>query len=207
VASCRADAAAAGLANAEFVVADVQTDPLGGPYDAVFSRFGTMFFNFPGAAMRNLWSALRPGGELTMVVWRKRDENPWLHAIELCVREIVPVVAAETSNQPTCGPGPFSMAGPDLVRSMLQGAGFEHVSFERFDTEVCIGLGLKEAIGFATDIGPAGEIMRLAGEQGVALRPRVEDALTKLFASLERDGAYYSEASVWIVNARRPVPA
>ena len=59
-----------------FIVADVQADPLGGPYDFAFSRFGTMFFNLPGAALRNMRRALKPGGELTMIVWRRREDNP-----------------------------------------------------------------------------------------------------------------------------------
>ncbi len=202
--ACRSAAAEEGVANADFFVADVQTDPLRGPYDAVFSRFGTMFFNFPGAALRNLCRSLVPGGELTMVVWRKRDENPWLHAAELCVREIVPVVEAEASSQPTCGPGPFSMAGPDMVSAMMQGAGFERVSFERFDTPVSIGVDVDEAVRFALDVGPAGEIMRLAEEKAAALRPEVEAALRRRFAAFERDGAVYADSSVWIVAGRRP---
>jgi len=192
------------VANADFFAADVQTDPLQGPYDAVFSRFGTMFFNFPGAALRNLHRALVPGGELTMVVWRKRDENPWLYEAEQCAREIVPVVEAEASSQPTCGPGPFSMAGPDMVSAMMQGAGFERVSFERFDAPVWIGVDLDEAVRFALDVGPAGEIMRLAEEDGARLRPQVEQELRRRFETLERDGGIYAESSVWIVNGRRP---
>jgi ubiquinone/menaquinone biosynthesis C-methylase UbiE len=202
--ACREGAAAEGIANADFFVADVQTDPLQGPYDAVFSRFGTMFFNFPGAALRNLHRSLVPGGELTMVVWRKRDENPWLHEAELCARSLMPAVDHEASDQPTCGPGPFSMAGADLVSAMMQGAGFERVTFERFDTPVCIGVDLDEAVRFALDVGPAGEIMRLAGESSVVMRPRVEAALRERLSGFERGGSYYADSSVWIVNARRP---
>src|SRR5215210_9071337 len=44
-----AEAAEAGVENARFLVADVQTDPLGGPYDMAFSRMGTMFFVSPVA--------------------------------------------------------------------------------------------------------------------------------------------------------------
>jgi ubiquinone/menaquinone biosynthesis C-methylase UbiE len=194
-----------GVGNADFFIADVQTDPLHGPYDAVFSRFGTQFFNFPGAALRNLCRSLVPGGELTMVVWRKRDENPWLYEAEQCVREIVPEVEREQSSQPTCGPGPFSMAGPDMVSAMMQGAGFERVSFERFDAPVCIGVDIDEAVHFALDIGPAGEIMRLAEADGERLRPQVEEALRRRFEGLPRQGsAVYGDSSVWIVNGRRP---
>src|SRR5436189_88579 len=47
--------------NTSFSVADVQFDDLGGPYDHVFSRFGTMFFDNPGAAMRNVPRSMAPG--------------------------------------------------------------------------------------------------------------------------------------------------
>ena len=73
------DAAAAGVRNARFFKADVQGDNLRGPYDHAFARFGTMFFNLPGAAIRNIRRALKPGGSLTQIVWRKREDNPWLH--------------------------------------------------------------------------------------------------------------------------------
>src|SRR5581483_2090322 len=101
-------------ANARFFAADVQTADLGGPYDFAFSRFGTMFFASPVAALRNIRKSLAPKAKLAMVVWRKRDENPWLHVAEVVTRKFIPA-EAETHDQPTCGPGPFSMAGPDMV--------------------------------------------------------------------------------------------
>ena len=56
------EAADAKVKNASFFAVDVQTDDLRGPYDAAFSRFGTMFFNLPVPALRNIRKALRPGG-------------------------------------------------------------------------------------------------------------------------------------------------
>ena len=70
----------------------MQCDDLQGPYDYVFSRFGTMFFNLPGIAMKNINSSLKASGRLDMIVWRKREENPWIHDAELKVKEIVPVI-------------------------------------------------------------------------------------------------------------------
>jgi hypothetical protein len=90
--AAQADAKNASVGNARFCVADVQTDLLGGPYTHAFARFGTMFFNTPGAAMRNIRRHLVPGAEFTQIVWRIREDNPWLHAAELRVREIVPVI-------------------------------------------------------------------------------------------------------------------
>jgi ubiquinone/menaquinone biosynthesis C-methylase UbiE len=71
------EAKEAELPNARFIVADVQADPLGGPYDQAFSRFGTMFFASPVAAFRNVRRSLARGAKLTMVVSRKKEENPF----------------------------------------------------------------------------------------------------------------------------------
>lgn len=198
------DAAQAGVGNATFFVADVQWDDLRGPYDRAFARFGTMFFSMPGAAMRNIRRALVPDGELMMIVWRRREDNPWLHDAELRVKEIVPVVSHEDTDQVHCGPGPFSMAGPDLVSDILRGAGFDHITFERFDTNICIGRDLDEAIQFAMALGPAGEIIRLAGGDGVRRKGQVVDALRETLGVYLRPNGVWAPSSTWFVTARNP---
>jgi len=198
------EAAQEGVPNAHFFTADVQSDDLRGPYDCAFSRFGTMFFMMPGVALRNLRGALKPGGIFTQIVWRKREDNPWLHDAELKVREIVPVVSHEDTDQVHCGPGPFSMAGPDMVSSMLMSAGFTGINFERFDTDICIGRDLDDAVEFATALGPAGEIIRLAGAEGERLRPKVVAALRQTLARYVRDDGVWAPSSTWFISARRP---
>jgi SAM-dependent methyltransferase len=198
------EAAEARVPNAHFFTADVQRDDLHGPYDYAFSRFGTMFFTMPGVALRNIRTALKPGGVLTQIVWRKREDNPWLHDAELKVREIVPVVSHEDTDQVHCGPGPFSMAGPDMVSAMLISAGFSGIAFERFDTDICIGRDLDDAIEFATALGPAGEIIRLAGAAGERLRPTVVTALRQTLARYVRDDGVWAPSSTWFISARRP---
>jgi len=198
------EARQAGVANASFFVADVQMDDLRGPYDLAFSRFGTMFFMMPGAAFRNIRKSLKPGGELAMVVWRRREENPWLYDAELRVKEIVPVVAHEDTDQVHCGPGPFSLAGPDMVSSMLRGAGFGRIRFERFDADICIGRDLAEAVEFAMALGPAGEIIRLAGDEGVRRKDEVVVALRETLSRYARGDGVWAPSSTWIITARSP---
>lgn len=203
--AAESDAKATHCANASFFVADVQGEDLRGPYDHLFARFGTMFFNLPGAALRNMRKALKPGGDMTMIVWRKREDNPWVHEAELLVKEIVPVVAHEDTDQVHCGPGPFSMAGPDMVSDMMKAAGFERISFERFDTDICIGRSLDEAIEFAMALGPAGEIIRLAGAEGERLKPQVVAASRKMLTAHQRkDGSVWAGSSSWFVRAVNP---
>jgi ubiquinone/menaquinone biosynthesis C-methylase UbiE len=204
VEAAQRDTRQSGIGNASYFVADVQSEDLRGPYDCAFSRFGTMFFMMPGAALRNIRKALKPGGKFTMIVWRRREENPWLHAAELRVKEIVPVVSHEDTDQVHCGPGPFSMAGPDMVSSMIRIAGFDHIAFERFDADICIGRDLDEAIEFAMALGPAGEIIRLAGDEGQRLKPRVVNALRETLSRYVRADGVWGPSSTWFVTARNP---
>jgi SAM-dependent methyltransferase len=70
-------AAAAGVGNARFEVADAQVHPFGaGTFDVVVSSLGVMFFDDPAAAFGNLRKALRRGGRLAFLCWRTREENP-----------------------------------------------------------------------------------------------------------------------------------
>ncbi len=163
-----------------------------------------MFFMMPGAALRNVRKALKPGGMFTQIVWRRREENPWIHDAELCVRGIVPVVSHEETDQVHCGPGPFSMSGPDMVSGMLKAAGYNGISFERFDADICIGRDLNEAIEFAMALGPAGEIMRLAGEAGERLKPQVTVALRETLGRYVRADGVWAPSSTWFIRARNP---
>jgi ubiquinone/menaquinone biosynthesis C-methylase UbiE len=194
----------AGINNTSFFLADVQLEDLRGPYDYAFARFGTMFFMSPGAALRNIRKALKPGGEFTQIVWRKREDNPWLFEAEQRVRGIVPVISHEDTDQVHCGPGPFSMSGPDMVSSMMKGVGYDRITFERFDTDICIGRDLDEAVEFAMALGPAGEIIRLAGEEGERLKPEVIVALREALAPYARNDGVWAPSSTWFISARNP---
>jgi len=196
------EAQAANVQNARFEVRDVQTEDFGGPYDVAFSRMGVMFFQSAVQAMRNVRRHLAPNGKITFIVWRKREDNLWLYNAEKVVRELVPDMHDNRGDAVTCGPGPFSMAGADLVSEQLTKAGYHRIAFERFDTSLLIGRDLDEAVEFAMALGPAGEIMRLAGETGEQKKPAVVAALRKVFEEMvQPDGTVRGRASVWFITA------
>ena len=102
--------------------------------------------------------------------------QPWLHVAEEVVSRLVEP-EAET-DEPTCGPGPFSMANADTVAEQLITAGFADIGFRRCDIPYRIGADVDEAISYNMAIGPAGEAIRLAGEQAEAVRDQVERPCT-----------------------------
>jgi ubiquinone/menaquinone biosynthesis C-methylase UbiE len=195
----RESAARKGVANAEYAVADVQTLEPGEPFDFAFSRFGTMFFANPVAAMRNVRRALVPEGRIGMVVWRRREDNDWLYRAQTIVEEIVS--RPEEYEEPTCGPGPFSMADADTTSDVMQRAGFKDVAMHRCDVPMRIGADLDEAIDIVTALGPAGEILRLAGDRAAHLHDKVDEALRAGMDDMVCPDGVVAMSSTWLVMA------
>jgi SAM-dependent methyltransferase len=205
IAAATEEAAAAGVENVEFRVADVQSEPLGGPYDYAFARMGTMFFANPVAAMRNVRESLRPGATLNMVVWRRKLDNEWMYRSEEVVDRHVPKPNAEESEALTCGPGPFSMANADTTGDILKASGFEHMTFRRVDIDMFVGQDPEEAVEVALALGPAAETVRLAGDDAERVRPLIEQDLLALAGEYQTaSGEVVAPASAWIVTARVP---
>ena len=185
-------------ANASFSVQDVQIDDLGGPFDYAFSRFGVMFFENPGAAMRNIRRAMAPGGRLVVVVWRIREENPWMYEAQQVVERMIG--RPEEYDEPTCGPGPFSMAGADTTSGILMGAGFTDVTLTRYDEPILIGRDVNEAIDLMMALGPAGEMVRLWGDRQAHRHDEIRAALATTLQRLQADEGVKGMASTWIVS-------
>jgi ubiquinone/menaquinone biosynthesis C-methylase UbiE len=199
--TARADASAACLANLTFVEADVQTYAFKPVYDFCFSRFGTQFFENPVAGLRNMRSALRPGGTMTMIVWRGRADNPWLTLSKEVVLRYLPPV---TEHAATCGPGPFSMADTEVVTQQLRIAGYSNIRFERIDAKVMVGRDVDEAVAFQLAIGPAGEVYREAGAEAERNHDRVVAALKEELSQFERPEGVMMQSSSWLVTAQNP---
>jgi SAM-dependent methyltransferase len=197
------EAKAAGVENVDFRVVDVQVGDLGGPYDMAFSRMGVMFFASPVAAFRNIRKSLKPGGRLNVVVWRRREDNDWLYRAQVTTEKIVE--RPEEYDDPTCGPGPFSMQGADTTSDILIGAGFEDISLRRCNRPIMIGRDLDEALAAVMAIGPAGEILRLQGDRAAHLHDDVRAALREALGEfVDGDGRVVAPASTWIVSASNP---
>lgn len=200
--AAREEAEAAGVERVSFAVADVQVGELGGSFDYAFSRMGIMFFANPVQALRNVRKALVPGGQLCAVVWRRKEDNQWVRRAELVVEEYLD--HPEETDQPTCGPGPFSMANADTVTEQLKIAGFEDISLRRCDLPLKIGNDLDHAVEFNMALGPAGEVLRLWEDRIEQIRPKIAADLRETLAEFAGPDGVYAPASTWIIGARAP---
>ena len=197
----RKDAAAAGVGNIEFIEGDVQTYPFANEYDFCFSRFGTQFFENPVAGLKNMRRSLKPGGVMTMIVWRTIDDNPWLGAPKEIVARFLPPPGEDGRS---CGPGPFSMANQEMVTSQLGIAGYTDIAFERIDAPLMVGNTIEDGIGFQLALGPAGEVFREAGDLAEQRRGEIEEALAAELGRHETDEGVVMDSSSWKISARNP---
>jgi len=191
----RRRAAESGAANVSFAEADVQTYAFPpATFDAVFSRFGVMFFSDPPAAFANIRRALKPGGRLAFVCWRSPAENIFM---------TLPYAAAEAQLPPApppapSAPGPFAFADRDRLHHILSSAGFRDIELTRYDRKIGSG-DLEQTLAVSLKMGPLGRALGEHPEKralvidGVrkALRPHVDD-----------HGIVRLDSASWIVTAR-----
>ncbi len=193
----------AGMDHVRFEVADAQRCDLpGGYYDAAFARFGVMFFQSAVMAMRNAHRALKPGGKLCLIVWRTIGDNPcWGAAKAIALKHLPPPGDAARS----CGPGPFSWADEETDRAMLKSAGFTNIElFKRIDADVRVGTSVDEAVDYQILVGPSGEIIREAGDEGQRKLPLIRKEMADYMRRHVRaDGTVWLPSSTWAIMARK----
>ena len=197
----RRDAKAAGIDSITFLEADVQTYPFAPVHDFCFSRFGTQFFENPVAGLRNMRKSLKPGGTMTMIVWRGINDNPWLGFAKEVVLQYLPPPG---ENAQTCGPGPFSMADAGVVTKQLEIAGYKDIRFEQIDAQVFVGKDLDDAVAFQLAIGPAGEVYREAGAFAEQRHDEIAKALRAELARYQLPDGVMMDSSSWKVTATNP---
>jgi len=203
VEDARLEAAEAGVGNVEFEASDAQTaewDPI---YDYAFSRMGTQFFAAPVPAMRAIRGALKPGGGLRKICWRRKGESQfWVETEEVVQRFLS---RPEEYEADTCGPGPFSLGNPETTRGILEAAGFAEIELHQYDFDYFMGKDMDEAVEALLAIGPGAELIRLNGEHGESLRHEIAAALAEHYSAWQQpDGSIVGRASTWIVAATNP---
>jgi SAM-dependent methyltransferase len=190
----RQRAIAEGAPNARFLVGDAERHRFPpNAFDAVVSRFGVMFFDDPAAAFANIGNAVRPGGALTWLAWRSREENPFMTAAERATGHLL-----RSSNQPAReAPGPFALANPDRVSQLLTVAGWRDVQVGALN--VSCTLPKAELTVYTHRMGPVGMVLP---DLDPALQRKVIATLEDAFVEFLVDDIAKFNAACWVIRAR-----
>jgi SAM-dependent methyltransferase len=193
----RARARLQGAPNVQLVEADVATHAWQAQFDALFSRFGVMFFAEPVAAFENMRRALAPGGRLVFACWQSLDDNPWCAVPLAAVR---PVLDSPLDLPAPHAPGPFAFADPRHVRRILAAAGYARIELSSYRAPVLMSEeGLDAAVDFALRIGP---VSRVVAEQSAAVRDAMRQRLRSALAPAQTVTTVTLDGAVWLVSAR-----
>lgn len=166
--------------------------------DALFSRFGSMFFDDPPAAFANLHRGLKLGAPVCLLAWGPVADNPWA---TIPKREAEALVGPGEPSGPT---GPFAWADPEPAMAVLRGAGFEEVAATPVSTEVPIESGddpdpVARGVHMAMTLGPGSALLKNASD---AVLSEMRQRMMAIYADYLRDGAVYLPARIWVVTAR-----
>lgn len=186
-----------GRDNVSYVDADAQTHPFAAAsFDALFSRFGVMFFDDPIAAFANLGAAMRPGGRLSFACWRPPELNLWMSEGVRVIASLIP----PPPPPPPDAPGPYAFANADRLKAILTSSGWSTIEIEPHDLTLTIAADLDEAIAGLQEVGPTAMLLR---DAPAATRAAALDALHAAFAPrITRDGLQ-AQGAIWVVHALR----
>ena len=193
----RQRAAGAG-STARFVCADAATAKLDTPpFDRLFSRFGSMFFEAPVAAFQNLKAMLKPGARIDLAVWAAPRDNLWMMEVMGVVRRHVDIPPAVPR-----APGPFAFEDLVYLEEILTSAGFtgmDVTAYEGLQPVGGPGASPTAAAGFVLASMAVGRVL---DEAGSAIREAARADLIALFADrhVEGEGVMLG-AKAWLVSA------
>lgn len=188
-----------GPANIEFRTIDLQDAAFDADsFDVAFSRFGVMFFPDPVRAFDNVRRGLVVGGRLGFVCFQGPFENPMILAPVMAAAEHVAVLPPPGPSEP----GPFSLADPEHLRTLLGDAGFVDVSIESGPEVADLGASddLLAVARRALEQNP-GVAPGLAAATPRARRSAIE-AAAEAMAPHVTDGRVVMAAACWVVLAR-----
>lgn len=188
----RRTAAREDVPNAAFLHADAQVHPFPERhFDVTVSRHGAMFFGDADAAFANIARAMRPGGQLALLSWQPLDRNEWITTFRTALaagRDLLPA--------PRTSPG--SLTDPDLVRPLLESAGFTDVRVDGLTEPMFFGHDPDDACRFIS-----GQLAWMLADLGPDARARALDDLRADMAAHQTDQGIRYNSAAWLIRARR----
>jgi hypothetical protein len=141
--------------------------------------------------------AIKPGGRLTLAVFRPASAKLWPNAPLEPVRHLLPPIPTPGPEEP----GPFSWADPARVNRILEGAGFSEVSLTPLDPVIQLAgpAGEAEAADFVMAMGP---LVRVLPSLSRAQHENVRATLQVYFKGHATSEGVVLPAANWVVRAR-----
>ena len=189
-----------GFRHASALVGDAQTAgpaDVGGHVDAVFSRFGVMFFDDPVAAFVNIRALTNESARMAFVCWQEARKNRIFGDLGRELAALFPGLPAPDPH----APGPMAFADAERLLSILSAAGWinieiaEHIApMQLFGTT-----DFDVALDASRRIGGAARMIQNADETTAR---KIHDAVRRVLESQWTANGAVVDSATWIVTAR-----
>ncbi len=189
-----------GFTHATAVLGDAQTatpTDIGGPVDAVFSRFGVMFFDDPVVAFVNIRALTNASARLAFVCWQEARKNRLFGDFGRELNALFPGLPAPDPY----APGPMAFADAERLLGILSAAGWvnieiaEHIApmqlFGTTDFDVALEASLR-----------VGGAARLIQGADAAMFQKIHDAARRVLESQWTENGAVVDSATWTVTAR-----
>lgn len=146
-------------------------------FDAVISKFGTMFFENTQTAFANIRSGVRSGGKMTLAAWGSRRENPYFTT----PARIAQSRLGKAPSPPPDAPGPLRFEDAEGVIALLQSAGWSNASVITETLHLSPPGGAKQLAALLMRIGSANSVMnelQASPEDRAAIQVGLEEAFS-----------------------------
>jgi SAM-dependent methyltransferase len=185
-----------GIDNVVLLEADAQVYPFDeGTFDAVISRFGTMFFDDAEAAFANLGHAVRPDGRL-VIVCPDPPKSEWVAA---AFAAAAPHVGVPDVGPPGA-PGPFAFADGDRLTRVVKAGGFRDVTLQAVTKPIRLGGDADDVVAFITSLKEGRDLFAGKPEANVAA---AVDALREAVSRYAGPSGVVMNETAWLATARR----
>jgi SAM-dependent methyltransferase len=191
----RAKPALPRAATVEYVVspaAPLQVDD--DAFNVVTCQQGLQFFPDRGAAVREMYRALKPGGRVIAAVWREIALQPNFAAVDAALRECLPADQVEPFG------APFRWPSAEALEAAFTQEGFTSVAVELVRHPVAYEGGVAQLFAALAASPIAGTIAALDADTGVRLR----SAVARHLAPLVIDGEVRTQMVSNLVTAAKP---
>lgn len=165
-------------------------------FEAVLCRMGIMFFPDPAGALREFFRVLKHGGRLALCSWAEPQKNPWATTISDIVNAELAIAAP-----PAEAPGLFRHSKPNVLKSMLEEAGFKDVRQTEVTGERDYESPLQYWQMFSEVAAPIAGPLAKTDE---ATRQKIQAKVLKAAQRFIKNGQPVFPWSAWVASGLKP---
>jgi SAM-dependent methyltransferase len=174
VATARNETRRAGVSNMGFAQCVGESLPFAdNSFDTVVCRLGVMLFPDPGSAIKEMLRVVKPGGSISVAVWRHQKSNPFFHVVADVVSRYV-----EPAPEDPDAPGAFRFAESGKLARLFRECGADRVTERVLDFEMEAPITPKQFWELRTELSDSlrGKVASLSSEQVKRVADEVEEA-------------------------------